>query len=573
MSNKIKLTYGIFKEKISNKNLNIKGNIKIGWKVVFWFFIIGILLFFISNINFRFAKYGFNLFWENIGKFFNISNQSLLYGKQNLFALSFSFLFYSIKITFLGTAIGVILAFITSYFSNYKMVNKYIAGLFKIITTFLRILPELIFIYIFSISFDKTLAITLILSWFTWLWLHEYFSQAIENIDFSIFYHLTKIKKSKFMAFYEEIWPQIKMKFTNYIFYAFESNLRWNSILSKLGFLGIGILLNVPELGSQHYSNLFIPLFVLISFLFLLEIIHIGYTELFLETKTLKIKTKEYEKNNLIKKVIKVLIFTLFITLIALSIKLLIGQKYYKIAGWQEFKNFFNPNWNDLHTKTYNDNNIFKIIIEFISLITISTIFTYIISFLKLFFINNKINNKNISLFLKFINTFIRGVPIIVLFFIFNPIFIGNPISFVIAFSIHSASSLVRNLENSINKIDQQKINNLTKQGWSKWKIYNKFIVPTIKLDFITFITFEIEKITRNFISYGIYASCLLGIKSTLSISREMSDIASYLWIGVILIAITNLISYSIRYKVTNNYSFFNGFVSLFNKKRVINPF
>lgn len=115
--------------------------------------------------------------------------------------------------------------------------NKYwIAIPIKFIIIVLRLLPELFFIYLFQISADKTLAINLIFSWFTWLWLHEYFSQVIENANFEIFYWLTKIKQNKFTAFFKEIWPQISPKILNYIFYAFESNIRWSTILSKLGF-------------------------------------------------------------------------------------------------------------------------------------------------------------------------------------------------------------------------------------------------------------------------------------------------------------------------------------------------
>jgi hypothetical protein len=58
-----------------------------------------------------------------------------------------------------GTLFGAITAFITSYFGNTKINSIYVYLPFKIIIITLRILPEIIFIYIFSSSSDKMLAL------------------------------------------------------------------------------------------------------------------------------------------------------------------------------------------------------------------------------------------------------------------------------------------------------------------------------------------------------------------------------------------------------------------------------
>lgn len=76
-----------------------------------------------------------------------------------------------------------------------------------------------------------------------------------------------------------------KKKFISYYFYAFETNLRWSAILANLGYLGMGILIN-PQENPVNYSQLLVPLFVLVSFLFLLEIISEYFNKFFFVSKS-----------------------------------------------------------------------------------------------------------------------------------------------------------------------------------------------------------------------------------------------------------------------------------------------
>ncbi|SFW06102.1 ABC-type phosphate/phosphonate transport system, permease component [Chlamydia abortus] len=44
--------------------------------------------------------------------------------------------------------------------------------------------------------------------------------------EFSIYYQILKTSNSKFKAFFQEILPQIKNKFINYMIFSLESNIR-----------------------------------------------------------------------------------------------------------------------------------------------------------------------------------------------------------------------------------------------------------------------------------------------------------------------------------------------------------
>ncbi|TPE57191.1 ABC transporter permease, partial [[Mycoplasma] falconis] len=256
---KVKLNNNFWKEGFEYNQIKKHKPFLFRWKVLFYLFLIGLVITGLIIVNFSITTSGVNLFFKNLKDFFSPKLYVSEYGNINMFSISFRFLWYSIKVIFLGTTIGILFAFITAYFSNYQMNNKYVVIIFKALIIFLRLFPELFFIYFFTMSFDKSLAINLIFIWFTWLWMHEYLSQSIENCNFTIFYHLIKIQKSKFKAFRQEIWPQFRIKFFNYSFYAFESNIRWSAILSTLGFGGIGSLINPASL-TNYFNQILIPL-------------------------------------------------------------------------------------------------------------------------------------------------------------------------------------------------------------------------------------------------------------------------------------------------------------------------
>ncbi|BAP39503.1 ABC transporter permease [Metamycoplasma canadense] len=546
----MKIKNGILKEQLQLNNTILKnGPFRLFWKIAFFVIFILLIISSIYVINFSFSNSGFLLFANNLKNFFSPSSISFDY-KQNLFLISIKFLWNSIKLVFLSTIIGFFIAFWTSYSSNLKTNSKFIAIPVKIIVIFLRIFPELFFIYLFKISFDKSLAITLIYCWFTWLWLHEYFSQTIENANFNVFYHLTKSKYSKFKAFWIEIWPQIRKKFISYWFYSFETNLRWSSILSSIGYLGIGILVN-PVSNPVDYTQLLIPLLVLASFLFLLEIMSENFNKLFYESKTNnKINFIKYEKIRVIKKVFIMILFILLLSILILAIKSLSNNHFYKSEAISFFKQMFNSNWKSI-IWDFSQDGFFWMLIQLISLVFLTFVLIYVISYFKMILIAKQLVGIKFGIFYKYFNIFIRSIPITILFLLVSNLFNEYAASFVIAFSIHSSSSLSRNLNQSINSISIKKINELKKMKYTNFWIYKNFIRPNIKLDFITFCSFELEKISRNFITYGSLGSSIIGQKSTLTRAKDISDIAPYLWIGFIIIAIINLISYLFRIRLS----------------------
>ncbi len=539
-----------FNESVSTQNIRHKGPINIYWKSIIAILLIAFFVFSIYYIDFGFSNNGLRLLGQNLKSFFSPSLQSQKYG-TNLFTTSLKFLWTSIKVVFLGTIFGLIFSLLSSYLSNYKMNKKYVAIVAKIFVIFLRLVPELFFIYLFKISFDKTLAIAAIFSWFTWLWLHEYFSQIIENSNFTIFYHLLKAKRTKLKAFWIEILPQIKAKIINYVLYAFESNLRWSAILFEFGFLGIGLLI-YPNETNINYSELLIPLLILTIFIFVLELINYGIKQIFFISKTKEPNLKKYNKNSAFKKTLAVLIILLIMILFAIGIYSVSKETIYFGQGFSYMHDFFAANWKAVNWSF--SNGVAEMILQFACLLYLSMATLYLIAYAKLFIASKQLFKNKIVAIGKFENSLIRAIPTVSIFILISTLFVNFYAPFVIAFAIHGASSLSKNLDSSINKISQNKVNILINKGYNKFAIFKNFIMPNIKRDLITFLGFELEKLTRNFITYGLYGASKLGEATHLTRVKEISDIAPYLWIGFFIMALINLTTYTLRSNFIKKY-------------------
>ncbi|KDE42173.1 hypothetical protein NPL7_01055 [Metamycoplasma hyosynoviae] len=549
-SDKIQLKNYLFFEKINSKNITIKNQKTPFKKLFFWFFIFLILVISFVLVRWTPAKYGFNLFFENIKNFFNPIVKSEYIKDSNLFTISFYLLFQTINYSLLGLLIGGSLAFLTSYLFAFKFKNKWIYSISKIFFTILRILPEIIFIYYFSNSFSKKMSVVIIFALFNWIWLHEYFTQMFENVNYTFYFHLLKNSYSKFKAFQIEVFPQIKIKILNLFLYTFESNIRWSVIISKLGFLGIGTLLTSPIINISYFRELLIPLFVLVFFLVTVEFSFNLIKKYIYETKT-AINENKYFKHKIYKKLFNWLIFIFLASFIIFNIVYLKDTKFYPSNSTEYFKDFFNPSFKEIN------NNLGKntfYIVELLLLIFTCNFLVFIFTYISLFLLNKKMNNKYYSAFIRITNVIFRNVPIIILFLFTSPIFKNPQVAFIIGFAIHSTFVINKNMDEYINYDGYEKnIELLHSYGMSKWKIYRTYLRPKITSNFITFFTFEIEKNTRNFINYGIFASSTIGLKTTITNGREYIDIVPYLWISIAIIFVVYISGYFIRKKINKN--------------------
>ncbi|MBY7703577.1 ABC transporter permease subunit [Vibrio harveyi] len=102
------------------------------------------------------------------------------------------------------------------------------------------------------------------------------------------------------------------------------------------------------------------------------------------------------------------------------------------------------------------------------------------------------------------INVFIRLIPTIVYYYVFLSIFENDLTLLIIAIVLHQSSSQTKQLVEVIDNLDQEIIKNLKMQGYSNNQIFIRYVLPSIKVEYISLLTFYFELIFRSSITYSI---------------------------------------------------------------------
>ena len=94
MNNNVEIkNYGIYEKINNNKSLQVHAKTPLN-KILISIFICLLVFFAFLNIPTSFASNGGSTFWENLKRFFSPIAKSNFYGGENLWKISFDFLFY-----------------------------------------------------------------------------------------------------------------------------------------------------------------------------------------------------------------------------------------------------------------------------------------------------------------------------------------------------------------------------------------------------------------------------------------------------------------------------------------------
>ena len=468
---------------------------------IFWFvFLITIVIISFVFVGFSFSPNGFSVFKENFKKIFLFSSHLSEFPSYSLWTLSFQSLYISIKSILIGTSLGFITALITATFANTNLFkHKYLSHLITLFIVILRSLPTIFLIYFFSSSFPKELALLLMIFWFSWIWLHKYLIDAYNNIDYYFYNSMLNQGVNKFVCIVKIIFPQLKNKFINYYLFSFESNIRWTTFISSLGFSGIGELIFLAA-NKNEFQAIGIPIFVCMLFMVVLEISILLINKLLL--------SKSYSKNSKIINIKKYFSYFLLFILIFFNLYFLFSTNFSgnNTINIELLKSLFTPEFSVF--KKY-DNLVFDVFLLIFQAITSITIVIFI-SFFLMFLSSFKLF-KYYSIFGIIISSILRNFPTIALFFVINPIFNSPSSTITIILATSSSGIIVKNISESINKIDDYLINHYSMQGFNKFNIYTKLILPTIKNDLFLQISFSFENKFRDIISYSGYGVSVIG--------------------------------------------------------------
>ena len=518
----------------SSNSLNASRRIRPYFKILFILLLISLIIFSFFQISFSLNIIGLESVTENLNKIFEFKNQDLRFPSNTILENSLNYLWITVRVTLTGTVIGFLLAVITSFLCSKKITNNYLSILLKLFILFLRAFPTIIFINISKSVFHLEVAAILIFAWFSWIWCNKYLLEIISNIDIEPYKQSLKNGIGRFYSFKNQIYLRCKNKFINIFLYSFESNFRWTTLLATVGVIGIGFFIeqNIPN----NFELIGIPLIlILISILFL------EFLSLFIK-KVLLINKSKLKKTFNWKKLINYLILFLILSIVIYSLIILKFDEFNQKILNQKITSLFNPDFS-LWSKSESRQNPWLGILELFYQCVCSI---FIASFYSLFMsilLSEKIQKSYVYFPAKILNTFLRIIPIIILFYIFNPLFFSAISLGVILFGLYSGTIISKQLSESVNTLEKETIDFYKKQGYSKIFIIKVYVWPKIKKDFKSFAYIRLEVIFRGMIILGGLGFSILGARlESFELRNQLKYTSAFMWAILITIFTYNLI-------------------------------
>lgn len=518
----------------SSNKLNASRRLRPCFKLLFILLIIFLIIFSFFQISFSLNFIGNESVLENLNKLFKFENQDLRFPSNTILENSLNYLWITIRLTLTGTVIGFFLALITSFLCSKKITNNYLSILLKLFILFLRSFPAIIFINISKSVFHLELAAILIFAWFSWIWCNKYLSEIISNVDVQPYKWSLKNGLGRFYSFKNQIYLRCKNKFIGIFLYSFESNFRWTTLLATVGVIGIGFFIeqNIPN----NFELIGIPLVLILISLLFLEFLSLFIKKILLVNKSKLKKTFNW------KKIINYLILFLILSIVIYSLIILNFEEFNKKILSQKIYSLFKPDFS-LWTKNESRQNpwlgILELFYQCVCAIFIASIYSFFMSILT----SEKIQKSYVYVPAKILNTFLRIFPIIILFYIFNPLFF-NAISLgIILFGLYSGTIISKQLSESINTLEKETIIFYKKQGYSKIFIIKIYVWPKIKKDFKSFAYIRLEVIFRGMIILGGLGFSILGARlESFELRNQLEYTSAFMWPILITIFTYNII-------------------------------
>ncbi|WP_406617503.1 hypothetical protein [Mycoplasmopsis adleri] len=523
---------------------------------IFKYILIAILIAFgiycVATINYSSSKRGPELFAKYFKEIFKFKSDHADFKNENFWLVCLRTLFYTIQYTALGSLIGFVLAFFSAYLASINLhKHKSLTITFKIVILILRSIPVFFFLALFKSGFDKLLLATLILSWFTWLWLHKYLVDIFETTNIKYFQNDLLLGKSNFKAFLNDVSIRNKSKIIMLFVFSFESNLRWTTILSSAGLIGIGNLIVVNYFKDFAYIG--IPLTLLLIVLILLEGITIFLNYLIFKPKEININ-KKYSKIKRLFLRSDFYCWFLLIVMVAIFISTLFQINYSVLSAKSIQDTFYSMIKPDYSYLVSNSKTIWYNFWIIIKIGYAGTLISFFLSLLIAILGNNKLNHFVFPIFTKLLLLIARIIPIALLFIMLRIIYQPEAtLLLIIIFSI--SRSMSKFFIESINNVDEVKINNFKVFGYSKHRILVRYILPEVWSELITYTIFRFELSFRNLINLGPLSTVGIGslLYSFMSKDNELDKVSALILPIMISIILIECINYGLMYFKKHN--------------------
>jgi phosphonate transport system permease protein len=211
----------------------------------------------------------------------------------------------------------------------------------------------------------------------------------------------------------------------------------------------------------------------------------------------------------------------------------------------------FPPNYSII----WENNVVLNSIVQTICMAYLGTLLGGIIGFgFSIIASNNIFNNKYISVFTKWLLSFIRVIPSLIIVLIFVIAVGPGPFAGVLTIIISTIGTLGKLFTESIENLDPTSANSLKATGANKLQIFKFSIWPEFLPSFISNLLYCFDINMRTAVALGIFGGGGIGYKLFLAmrVLHYKDAIALITCIIVLLLIIENLSNY-LRHKILGN--------------------
>jgi len=161
--------------------------------------------------------------------------------ETELFGVAFWSMLETIQMAFIGTIVGVAIAFPLSILSARNLNSKYVYGPVRAILAAIRTFPSILWAMLFVIMVGLgTFAGVLAIIMYTVGFVAKLQYEVIETIDSDPMDAVSSIGVSKWQLIRYVVFPESASHFLSQMLYMFDYNVRQSSILGIVGAGGIG---------------------------------------------------------------------------------------------------------------------------------------------------------------------------------------------------------------------------------------------------------------------------------------------------------------------------------------------
>ncbi|UUD36901.1 Phosphate-import permease protein phnE [Mycoplasmopsis californica] len=542
------------------------------WTLVGW--IVGIIIFTVMMYEVRPDFGNFKIFWEYIGKFFETNKDANIASAKitpnETFIKSLSLLWKTVTYSILGTIFGIIASIPIALLSSKNFIRSpWIYTPMRMIMSVIRTVPPLVYAFIFFFVFSSDLAATISVAFFVASLMAKWLYEDMDTYDMNAYYGMLAIGNTKFNAFKKSILPYLSKRISSYGFYSFEMVVRFAAILSAVGITTIGQLLSDNYATPDNYSHLSIVLWVLITFMIVIEFLNYLLKKYVLEPKP---KSSQIDKSKTYNEQLKQLkkqkpkrIYLIITVWVCVAILIIVSlfQIDYSIANPIKLKMFkkglqrlFQPDWS-LYAEWDNGVNPINLGLTALSISVLSAFLGTIIAVIFGILASKKITGFFISKVFKLIIIVLRAIPP----FTFALLFLNIQLNSIewagmLALVFHSVGMLGKLVNESVDKIDDKVFESLDAVGCNWYDKIRYGVIKQIMPQTLSNFLYRIEINFKTTVAIGVVGASAFGFQ-VVTYSSDINyweQLSSYLFFTMILLLVLEQISNILRKKIMTGY-------------------